>query len=77
MSLADRLADGEADGAVLVLPEESDKEFEALAAHRFPFAIVDPRTEVADGIPVVCAARSSGATQATGAVSPPLRAGLR
>jgi LacI family transcriptional regulator len=65
MSLVDRLADGEADGAVLVLPEESDQEFAALAAHGFPFVIVDPRTEVADGIPVVCAAHSSGATQAT------------
>jgi LacI family transcriptional regulator, galactose operon repressor len=65
MSLVDRLADGEADGAVLVLPEESDQELAALAAHGFPFVIVDPRTEVADGIPVVCAAHSSGATQAT------------
>ena len=27
--------------------------------------VVDPRTEVAEGIPVVCAAHSSGATQAT------------
>jgi LacI family transcriptional regulator len=65
MSLVDRLADGEADGAILVLPEESDEEFAALAAQGFPFVIVDPRTEVADGIPVVCAAHSSGATQVT------------
>ena len=33
--------------------------------HGFPFVVVDPRTEVPDGIPVVCAAHSSGATQAT------------
>jgi LacI family transcriptional regulator len=64
-SLLDRLADGEAEGAVLVLPEESGEEFAALAAHGFPFVIVDPRTEVPEGIPVVCAAHSSGATQAT------------
>lgn len=64
-SLVERLADGEADGAILVLPEESDQELAALAAHGFPFVIVDPRTEVAEGIPVVCAAHSSGATQAT------------
>jgi LacI family transcriptional regulator len=64
-SLLDRLTDGEAEGAVLVLPEESSEEFAALAAHGFPFVIVDPRTEVAEGIPVVCAAHSSGATQAT------------
>ncbi|HEY6792037.1 MAG TPA: LacI family DNA-binding transcriptional regulator [Trebonia sp.] len=65
LSLIDRLAAGEADGAVVVLPEESSEEFEALADHGFPFVIVDPRTEVAAGIPVVCAAHSSGATQAT------------
>ena len=35
------------------------------AEHGFPFVVVDPRTEVPDGIPVVCAAHSSGATQAT------------
>ena len=64
-SLLDRLADGEADGAVLVLPEESAGELRALAAHGFPFVVVDPRAEVPDGIPVVCAAHSSGATQAT------------
>jgi LacI family transcriptional regulator len=64
-SLLSRLANGEAEGAVLVLPEESGEEFAALKAHGFPFVIVDPRTEVPDGIPAVCAAHSSGATQAT------------
>ena len=65
VSLLDRLTSGEADGAVLVLPEESASELRALAGHGFPFVVVDPRTEVPDGIPVVCAAHSSGATQAT------------
>lgn len=65
LSLLDRLAGGEADGAVLVLPEESGDELGALAAHGFPFVVVDPRTEVPDGISVVCAAHSSGAAQAT------------
>jgi len=37
----------------------------ALAGRGFPVVIVDPRTEIAEGIPVVCAAHSSGATQAT------------
>jgi LacI family transcriptional regulator len=64
-SLLDWLASGDADGAALVLPEESGDELRALAAHGFPFVVVDPRTEVPDGIPVVCAAHSSGATQAT------------
>src|SRR5580704_14126706 len=65
MSLLERLAGGAADGAIIVLPEESSQEFAALAQHGFPFVIVDPRTEIAEGIPVVCAAHSSGATQAT------------
>ena len=64
-SLLERLISGDADGAVLVLPEESADELRALAAHGFPFVVVDPHTEVPDGIPVVCAAHSSGATQAT------------
>jgi LacI family transcriptional regulator len=63
-SLLDRLA-SDADGAILVLPEESPAELRALAEHGFPFVVVDPRTEVPDRIPVVCAAHSSGATQAT------------
>jgi LacI family transcriptional regulator len=65
MSLLDRLSDGEADGAVLVLPEESSEELGMLAEHGLPFVVVDPRTQVADGIPIVCAAHSSGAAQAT------------
>lgn len=65
LSLLERLAGGAADGAIVVLPEEPGQEFAALAGHGFPFVIVDPRTEVAEGIPVVCAAHSSGATQAT------------
>jgi LacI family transcriptional regulator len=64
-SLIEHLAGGDADGAVLVLPEESAGELRALAGHGFPFVVVDPRAEVPDGIPVVCAAHSSGATQAT------------
>lgn len=65
VSLLGRLTDGAADGAIIVLPEESDQEFAALAGRGFPVVVVDPRTEVAEGIPVVCAAHSSGATQAT------------
>jgi LacI family transcriptional regulator len=65
MSLLGQLADGAADGAIIVLPEESSDEFAALAARGFPVVIVDPRTEIADGIPVVSAAHSAGATQAT------------
>jgi LacI family transcriptional regulator len=64
-SLYDRLADGAAEGAILVLPDRPDDELEALAVRGFPFVIVDPGTEIVEGIPVVCAAHASGATQAT------------
>ena len=64
-SLVEQLASGDADGAILVLPEESAEELRALSEHGFPFVVVDPRTDVPDGIPVVRAAHSSGATQAT------------
>ena len=64
-ALSDRLADGAAEGAILVLPDRPDDEFEALAALGFPFVIVDPDTEIAEGISVVRAAHASGATQAT------------
>lgn len=64
-SLPDRLADGAAEGAILVLPDRPDEELEALVGRGFPFVIVDPGTDIAEGIPVVCAAHASGATQAT------------
>jgi LacI family transcriptional regulator len=64
-SLIERLASGDADGAILVLPEESPAELRALSEHGFPFVVVDPLAAVPPGIPVVCAAHSSGATQAT------------
>lgn len=64
-SLLDRLTHGETDGAILVLPEESSDELQALASHGFRFVVVDPLREVSPGIPVVSAANSSGATQAT------------
>jgi LacI family transcriptional regulator len=65
VSLLERLAHGETDGAILVLPEESSEELSALASHGYPFVIVDPLWQLDVGIPVVSAANSSGATQAT------------
>src|SRR5262249_52284255 len=64
VTLLDRLAHGETDGAILVLPEESGEELNALASHGYPFVIVDPLWHLDVGIPVVAAANSSGATQA-------------
>ncbi|HUD78990.1 MAG TPA: LacI family DNA-binding transcriptional regulator [Streptosporangiaceae bacterium] len=65
MSLLDQLAGGDCDGAILVLPEESGAELVAQASGDFPFVVVDPLGEVPEGVPVVCAAHSSGAAQAT------------
>ena len=64
-SLLERLAHGETDGAILVLPEESGAELSVLASHGYPFVVVDPLRDLAVGIPVVSSANSSGATQAT------------
>jgi LacI family transcriptional regulator len=64
-SLLERLAHGETEGAILVLPEESSAELSALASHGYRFVIVDPLSPLDVGAPVVAAANSSGATQAT------------
>ena len=64
-SLLDRLAGGEADGAILVLPEESAGELRERSrgtASRSWSSTRAPRCPTAF---VVCAAHSSGATQAT------------
>jgi len=65
MSLLDQLAEGETDGAVVVLPEETGPELVAQARPGFPIVVVDPLGDIPAGVPVVRAAHSSGATQAT------------
>ena len=64
-SLLDRLASGEADGAVLVLPEESAAELQRSRSTASPSWSWTRAPRFPTGIPVVCAAHSSGATQAT------------
>ncbi|HET9896976.1 MAG TPA: LacI family DNA-binding transcriptional regulator [Streptosporangiaceae bacterium] len=64
-SLLDHLTAGETDGAILVLPEETGQDLQALVDQGFPFVVVDPLTELTEGIQVVCAAHSSGASQVT------------
>ncbi len=64
-SLVERLADGETDGAIIVLPEESAAELQALGSHGFRYVVVDPRAAIGGGVPVIAAAHSSGAMQAT------------
>jgi LacI family transcriptional regulator len=65
VSLLDRLMHGETDGALLVLPEESNEELRLLTDHGYRFVVVDPLRDLDEGIPVVSAAHASGANQAT------------
>jgi LacI family transcriptional regulator len=65
VTLLDRLMHGTTDGAVLVLPEESNAELRALQETGYPFVVVDPRVQLDEGIPAVSAANASGARAAT------------
>ena len=65
VTLLDRLIAEQTDGALLVLPEESDEELRRLSEHGFCFVVVDPLHDVGEGISVVSAANASGANQAT------------
>ncbi len=64
VTLLDRLMHGMADGALLVLPEESSEELERLLDTDYRFVVIDPRLPLDDRIPAVSAAHSSGAAQA-------------
>jgi LacI family transcriptional regulator len=65
VTLLDRLMHGTTDGAVLMLPEESNAELRALQETGYPFVVVDPRVQLDEGIPAVSAANASGARAAT------------
>jgi LacI family transcriptional regulator len=64
VTLLDRLMHGTTDGAVLMLPEESNAELRALQDTGYPFVVVDPRVPLDEGIPAVSAANASGARAA-------------
>jgi LacI family transcriptional regulator len=65
MTLLDRLMHGTTDGAVLMLPEETNEELKALQRLGYPFVVVDPRVPLDEGVPSVSAANASGARAAT------------
>jgi LacI family transcriptional regulator len=65
VTLLDRLMHGTTDGAVLMLPEESNAELKVLRRKGYAFVIVDPRVTLDEGIPAVSAANASGARAAT------------
>ena len=64
VTLLDRLMHGTTDGAVLMLPEESNAELRALQETGYPFVVVDPRVRLDQGIPAVSASNASGARAA-------------
>lgn len=61
VALQDRLMNGITDGALLILPSESNAELTALRRSGYPFVVIDPITPVDDDVPVVAAANWSGA----------------
>src|SRR5690348_365364 len=65
VSLLERLMRGTTDGAILMLPEESEEELLHLQQQGFPFVVVDPRETPPEGIPTVSAAHAAGAKLAT------------
>src|SRR5450755_221662 len=65
VSVLKRLMRSEMSGALLLLPEESPDELRALKADALVFVVVDPLQDLGPDIPVVSAANSSGAYQAT------------
>jgi LacI family transcriptional regulator len=64
VGLLERLMHGTTDGALLVLPEETNEELENLLNHGYRFVVVDPLMHLNERIPAVSAANSSGANQA-------------
>ena len=64
ISLFAWLMHGMADGALLILPDESSDELEALLEQGYRYVVVDPRKPLAERIPSVSAAHASGADQA-------------
>ncbi len=65
VSLLERIMHGSTDGAILILPSESNEELERLKRWKCPFVVIDPSHPLADDIPAVTAAHWSGARAMT------------
>lgn len=65
VSLLERLMHGTTDGAILLLPTETNAELLALTHQDYPFVVVDPREPLDDCIPVVTSAHWNGARSVT------------
>jgi LacI family transcriptional regulator len=64
VTLLDRIAHGLTDGALIILPEESNEELARLLDRGYPFVVLDPLMPLEGRIPSVSAAHTSGADQA-------------
>jgi LacI family transcriptional regulator len=64
ISVLERLMHGKSDGALLILPDESSEELERLLDQGYRYVVIDPRKPLAERIPSVSAAHTSGTTQA-------------
>jgi LacI family transcriptional regulator, galactose operon repressor len=63
VGLLERLMHGTTEGALLLLPTESNRELRALWKRGYRFVVVDPRTTLADEIPSVSSDHGQGANQ--------------
>jgi LacI family transcriptional regulator len=61
VTLLERLMHGTTDGALMILPEESSDELEALLNHGYRFVVIDPMMPLNERIPAVSAAHAAGA----------------
>lgn len=64
ISVLERLMHGRSDGALLILPDESSEELEGLLDQGYRYVVIDPRKPLAERIPSVSAAHTSGTNQA-------------
>ena len=64
VTLLEHLMGGTTDGAILLLPEESNAELRRLREQGYPFVVADPRQPLDDGIPSVSASHEAGARAA-------------
>jgi LacI family transcriptional regulator, galactose operon repressor len=65
LTLLDKLMQGTTDGAILLLPTETNEELRALQSSGFRFVVVDPRHALDEGIPAVSSSHWAGAKAAT------------
>jgi LacI family transcriptional regulator len=64
VTLLERLMHGTTDGALLILPEETNDELDVLVNHGYRFVVVDPLMRLDERISGVSSANTSGADQA-------------